>query len=174
MLSVFLTALFGCILFILSILAHIKDVHSFLALAGCEYFSVRLFITLSATAFDVHAFTCSFPLRNQGPPAGGKALQHNSVGEAEKRRKSGPEGVGRGGRGPLEVMVSRCVVIMAENLISAVAICNVYPHTATGINEAWEEVTITVVYFFVCFLCFFAFSFLSFLKNCSDVCVHHR
>lgn len=65
----------------------------------------------------------------KGTPAGGRAgvPQRNSVGGGEKRRKA--------------VMVSRCAVIMTENLISALAICHVYPQTATGINEAWEEVS---------------------------------
>lgn len=85
----------------------------------------------------------SFLSEITGTPAGGKAgvPQRNSVGGGEKSRKAGTEGVGKGGRGPLEVMVSRCAVIMTENLISALAICHVYPQTATGINEAWEEVS---------------------------------
>lgn len=91
------------------------------------------------------------------------------MGGDEKRRKAGTEVVGRWGRGLLELMVSRCV-IMAENLISTVAICHVYPQTTTGINEIWEEVRITVVVFLNFVVCVW-FSFIKKKKNCNVVCV---
>ena len=74
--------------------------------------------------------SCCFPFflsENTGTPAGGKPVLH-WVGGSGKRRKAG-KGVGSGGRGPLEAMASRCVVIRAENWVSAAAIWCVYQQT---------------------------------------------